>query len=132
MTLCWQVGDTNSLDATAASGAMIVPDRSANHRRSRQRTRPRRPGHETGRGGHPRVGGQELADADWTAEALRSGLEAAAAENGLKLCRGQAPVRVALTGPTVGLPLFEAVEVLGRERTLARIDAATAKLAAKD
>jgi Anticodon binding domain len=67
-------------------------------------------GHETGRGGHPRVGGQELADADWTAEALRSGLEAAAAENGLKLCKAQAPVRVALTGRTVGLPLFEAVE----------------------
>lgn len=72
------------------------------------------------------------ADADWTAEALRSGLEAAAAENGLKLSKAQAPVRVALTGRTVGLPLFESVEVLGRERTLARIDAVTAKLAAQD
>jgi glutamyl-tRNA synthetase len=72
------------------------------------------------------------ADADWTAEALRSGLEAAAAEHGLKLSKAQAPVRVALTGRTVGLPLFESVEVLGRERTLARIDATTAKLAAQD
>jgi glutamyl-tRNA synthetase len=72
------------------------------------------------------------AGAHWTAEALRSGLEAAAVEHGLKLGKAQAPVRVAVTGRAVGLPLFESVEVLGRERTLARIDAATAKLAAQD
>ena len=66
--------------------------------------------------------------ADWTAAALRSGLEAAAAEHGLTLGKAQAPVRVAITGRTVGLPLFESVEVLGRRRTLARIDAATTKL----
>ena len=70
------------------------------------------------------------AGADWTAEALRGGLAAAAAEHGLKLARAQAPVRVAVTGRAVGLPLFESVEVLGRERTLARLDAAAAKLAA--
>ena len=69
------------------------------------------------------------AGADWTVEALRSGLEAAAAEHGLKLGKAQAPVRVAVTGRTVGLPLFESVEVLGRGRTLARIDAAAAALA---
>lgn len=69
--------------------------------------------------------------ADWTAEALRGGLEAVAATRGLKLGKAQAPVRVAVTGRTVGLPLFESVEVLGRERTLARIDAAAAKLAAR-
>ncbi|MGH3154787.1 MAG: glutamate--tRNA ligase [Streptosporangiaceae bacterium] len=70
------------------------------------------------------------AGADWTAEALRGGLAAAAAEHGLKLAKAQAPVRVAVTGRAVGLPLFESAEVLGRERTLARIDAAAAKLAA--
>jgi glutamyl-tRNA synthetase len=70
------------------------------------------------------------AGADWTAEALRAGLAAAAADHGLKLAKAQAPVRVAVTGRAVGLPLFESVEVLGRERTLARIDAAAAKLAA--
>jgi glutamyl-tRNA synthetase len=68
------------------------------------------------------------AGADWTAEGLRAGLEEAAAAHGLKLGKAQAPVRVAVTGRTVGLPLFESVEVLGRERTLARIDAAAAKL----
>ena len=69
------------------------------------------------------------ADAGWRAEALRNGLEAAAAEHGLNLGKAQAPIRVAVTGRTVGLPLFESVELLGRERTLARIDTAAAKLA---
>lgn len=38
-------------------------------------------------------------------------------------------MRVAVTGRTVGLPLFESMEVLGKDHTLARIDAALAKLA---
>ncbi|WP_406177883.1 glutamate--tRNA ligase [Streptomyces sp. NBC_00996] len=69
------------------------------------------------------------ADAEWTADALKTALEKTAAEHGLKLGKAQAPVRVAVTGRTVGLPLFESVEVLGRERTLARIDAAIVELA---
>ncbi|WP_235484686.1 glutamate--tRNA ligase [Streptomyces roseoverticillatus] len=68
------------------------------------------------------------ADGAWSADSLKAGLEAAAAEHGLKLGKAQAPVRVAVTGRTVGLPLFESVEVLGRERTLARIDAATERV----
>jgi glutamyl-tRNA synthetase len=35
-------------------------------------------------------------------------------------------VRVAVTGTTVSPPLFESLELLGRERTLARLEAATA------
>jgi glutamyl-tRNA synthetase len=58
-------------------------------------------------------------------------LEAAAAEHGLKLGKAQALIRVAVTARLAGLPLFESVEVLGRERTLARIDAAAAKLAGR-
>jgi glutamyl-tRNA synthetase len=34
------------------------------------------------------------------------------------------PVRVAITGGTVSPPIFETLEVLGRERSLARIDRA--------
>jgi glutamyl-tRNA synthetase len=34
------------------------------------------------------------------------------------------PVRVAVTGSAVSPPLFESIELLGRERTLARLDAA--------
>ena len=69
--------------------------------------------------------------ADWTsAESLKEAVLAAGEEHGLKLGKAQAPVRVAVTGRTVGLPLFESLEILGKERTLARIDAALAKLAA--
>ncbi|WP_446040613.1 glutamate--tRNA ligase [Streptomyces sp. SID1121] len=71
-----------------------------------------------------------IAAAEWNAEALKNAVLAAGEEHGLKLGKAQAPVRVAVTGRTVGLPLFESLELLGRERTLARIDAALAKLAA--
>ncbi|MGW4238902.1 glutamate--tRNA ligase [Streptomyces sp. NPDC004749] len=70
-----------------------------------------------------------LAEAEWAAEPLKNAVLAAGEEHGLKLGKAQAPVRVATTGRTVGLPLFESLEVLGRERALARIDAALAKLA---
>ncbi|MEU8333334.1 glutamate--tRNA ligase [Micromonospora sp. NPDC048839] len=66
--------------------------------------------------------------ASWDAEALKSTLEAVGAERGLKLGKTQAPVRVAVTGRTVGLPLFESLEVLGRERTLTRMRAARLRL----
>ena len=59
--------------------------------------------------------------APWEAEALKAAVEAAGAVRDLKLGKAQAPVRVAVTGRTVGLPLFESLEVLGRERTLARL-----------
>ncbi|MFH8552543.1 glutamate--tRNA ligase [Streptomyces celluloflavus] len=72
----------------------------------------------------------KLADADWSSpEALKEAVLAAGEEHGLKLGKAQAPVRVAVTGRTVGLPLFESLEILGRDRTLSRIDAALAKLA---
>ena len=68
-------------------------------------------------------------DAGWTAEELKQRLEEIGAAQGLKLGKTQAPVRVAVTGRTVGLPLFESLEILGREATLARIAAARARLA---
>ncbi|MEU0150350.1 glutamate--tRNA ligase [Micromonospora fulviviridis] len=64
----------------------------------------------------------------WDTESLKSTLEAVGAERGLKLGKAQAPVRVAVTGRTVGLPLFESLEVLGRDRTLTRLRAARARL----
>ncbi|MGW7519587.1 glutamate--tRNA ligase [Streptomyces sp. NPDC054796] len=73
---------------------------------------------------------EKLAAAEWKAEPLKEAVLAAGEEHGLKLGKAQAPVRVAVTGRTVGLPLFESLEVLGRERTLERVDAALAKLPA--
>ncbi|MFJ8001543.1 glutamate--tRNA ligase [Streptomyces sp. NPDC096310] len=72
----------------------------------------------------------KIAESDWNAESLKNAVLAAGEEHGLKLGKAQAPVRVATTGRTVGLPLFESLELLGRERTLARIDATLAKLTA--
>ncbi|MFI5684957.1 glutamate--tRNA ligase [Streptomyces sp. NPDC051636] len=78
-----------------------------------------------------RTAREKLQAADWTsAEALKEAVLAAGEAHGLKLGKAQAPVRVAVTGRTVGLPLFESLEILGKEKTLGRIDAALAKLAA--
>jgi glutamyl-tRNA synthetase len=65
----------------------------------------------------------------WDADSLKNAVLAAGETHGLKLGKAQAPLRVAVTGRTVGLPLFESLEVLGRDRTLARVDAALARLA---
>jgi glutamyl-tRNA synthetase len=65
---------------------------------------------------------------EWRAEVLKTALEAIGVGRGLKLGKAQAPVRVAVTGRTVGLPLFESIEILGRERTLARLRAALDRL----
>jgi glutamyl-tRNA synthetase len=64
------------------------------------------------------------ADAPWQADDLRARLEAVGSSFGLSLGKAQAPVRVAVTGRTVGLPLFESLQVLGREETLHRIASA--------
>ncbi|AYV30151.1 glutamate--tRNA ligase [Streptomyces sp. CJ_13] len=69
--------------------------------------------------------------ADWSdPESLKQAVLTAGEAHGLKLGKAQAPVRVAVTGRTVGLPLFESLQILGKERSLARVDAALAKLAA--
>jgi glutamyl-tRNA synthetase len=66
---------------------------------------------------------------DWDAGSLKAALETVGAERGLKLGKAQAPVRVAVTGRSIGLPLFESIEVLGRARTLDRLRAALTQLA---
>ena len=65
---------------------------------------------------------------DWTSDSLKTTTEECGATLGLKLGKAQAPVRVAVTGRTVGPPLFEALELLGRDAVLARIDAARRRL----
>jgi len=64
------------------------------------------------------------AGVDWTATALHEVTLAFVDAAGLKLGKGQAPIRVAVTGRSVGPPLFESLVVLGRERTLDRLSAA--------
>jgi glutamyl-tRNA synthetase len=65
---------------------------------------------------------------EWSAEPLKAALEEVGLAREQRLGKTQAPVRVAVTGRSVGLPLFESIEVLGRERTLRRLRAARAQL----
>jgi len=41
--------------------------------------------------------------------------------HGVKLGKAQAPIRVAVTGRSVGPPLFESIELLGRDETIRRV-----------
>ena len=54
---------------------------------------------------------------------------AAAGNSGLKFGDLLMPLRVAVTGAKVSPPLFESIRLLGREKTLARVEAARAYLA---
>ena len=68
--------------------------------------------------------------APWDPGSLRARLEEIGARFEMSLGKAQAPVRVAVTGRTVGLPLFESLQVLGRDATLGRLRAARGRLAA--
>jgi glutamyl-tRNA synthetase len=62
---------------------------------------------------------------DWTAGELEQHLNAVLVQElGLKPRQAYGPVRVAVTGRAVSPPLFESLELLGRDRTLARLRAA--------
>ncbi len=65
---------------------------------------------------------------EWTAASLHADTEKMAATFELALGKAQAPIRVAVTGRTVGPPLFESLVVLGRERTIERLRRALARL----
>ena len=65
--------------------------------------------------------------ADWSTPAIEEALKAALVEGlGRKPRQAFGPVRVAISGRTVSPPLYESIELLGRERTLARLRAARA------
>lgn len=67
---------------------------------------------------------EQFTTADWNHEALKAVVETIGAANDVKLGKLQAPLRVAATGRSVGPPLFESLEILGRDESLRRIDAA--------
>ena len=63
----------------------------------------------------------------WTHAAIESALrESLVVEMGLKPKQAFGPVRAAVTGRRVSPPLFESMELLGRDRSLARLRAAHA------
>ena len=59
---------------------------------------------------------------DWTTEAIETALKGALIDGlDLKPRKAFGPIRVAITGATVSPPLFESMELLGRERSLVRL-----------
>jgi glutamyl-tRNA synthetase len=72
----------------------------------------------------------DYADVPWEAEALKDATAAIAERHGVALRKAQAPVRIAVTGTTVGLPLFESLELLGREPVQARLEHALERVGA--
>jgi glutamyl-tRNA synthetase len=70
------------------------------------------------------------ADCPWNAAALKDATIAVGEHAGVpQLGKAQAPIRLAVTGRSVGPPLFESLEALGRERTLTRLRRALARVA---
>ena len=61
---------------------------------------------------------------DWTTPAIEGTLRSLKDERELSSKKAFQPVRAAVTGSLVSPPLFESMELLGRDRTLARIRAA--------
>ncbi|MCV7193999.1 glutamate--tRNA ligase [Mycolicibacterium brumae] len=66
---------------------------------------------------------------DWTTPAIEAALKAALID-GLELKPRKAfgPIRVAISGSTISPPLFESMELLGRDRSLSRLREARGRL----
>jgi glutamyl-tRNA synthetase len=66
----------------------------------------------------------EFETCDFSAESLKAATERVGEKHQVKLGKLQAPLRVAITGRQVGPPLFEPIELLGRQEALRRIQSA--------
>ena len=59
---------------------------------------------------------------EWTASVLEAAVKAHAEKNGIKLGKLAQPLRAALTGTSTSPPIFDVLDVLGREEAMARIN----------
>ena len=62
------------------------------------------------------------ASSEWTASVLETAVKAHAEKNGIKLGKLAQPLRAALTGTSTSPPIFDVLDVLGREEAMARIN----------
>jgi glutamyl-tRNA synthetase len=69
----------------------------------------------------------DVGDDTWTAEILENGLRDFAERQGVKLGAVAQPLRAALTGSLASPGIFEVMEVLGRNESLARINDAAVR-----
>jgi glutamyl-tRNA synthetase len=65
---------------------------------------------------------------EWTPPSIESAFQTTIGAHGMKLGTLAQPVRVAVTGGTVSPGIYEVLDVLGRERTLLRLDAAAQRI----
>ncbi|MDD5348650.1 MAG: glutamate--tRNA ligase family protein [Chthoniobacteraceae bacterium] len=75
------------------------------------------------------LAGRYEASPEWTPEALEATLKATAAEQSWKNKELIHPARIAVSGRSVGPSLYHMMEVLGKERTVARMRATAARFA---
>ncbi|MET0325216.1 MAG: glutamate--tRNA ligase [Ilumatobacteraceae bacterium] len=71
-----------------------------------------------------------FADVEWDGPALKDDVERIGAAAGVNRSKSQAPVRVAVTGRSIGPPLYDSLELLGRDETLRRLRAARQRVGA--
>jgi glutamyl-tRNA synthetase len=67
---------------------------------------------------------------EWSAPGLDALIRAWCEQRGLGLGKVAQPIRIAVTGTTVSPPIFDTLAILGRDKTLRRIDATVRKYAA--
>lgn len=65
---------------------------------------------------------------EWSTSGIEEALRGMLAELELNARRGLQPLRVAVTGSSISPPLFESLEALGRERSLARLQEVLVRL----
>jgi glutamyl-tRNA synthetase len=75
---------------------------------------------------------ERYATVEWNTEEIHAATLAAGGDAGLDRPGGaQAPIRLAVMGRSAGLPLFESLELLGRDKTIARLRAGLDRLQAR-
>jgi glutamyl-tRNA synthetase len=68
---------------------------------------------------------------NWDAEAIHVATVSAGEDAGVtQMSKAQAPIRLAVTGRSVGPPLWQSLELLGRDRTVSRLQSALDRVAA--
>ncbi len=65
---------------------------------------------------------------EWTTESIENALRNMLTETELSARKGLQPIRVAISGSTVSPPLFESIEVLGRDEAVSRLESAIARV----
>lgn len=60
----------------------------------------------------------------WTSETIKDAIQGLIADLGLHKRKGPKPIFVAISGSEVALPLFESIEIIGRDEAVARLRAA--------